>query len=470
MSSQLILDWDPEEVRMLVLDERGRVTRADSAELSDGAESSAALAAALRPLVEDYAGGKVKTTVVASGGDLQFRRLQVPPAPADELPDLVQMRAMSEFPPTEDAGVVDYQPCDSGPDEPQSVVAARLSAAASKLARAVCDDLNLPLQSIVPRGCGLATLAVNEQASLTSGAHLLVAQRPGELDLVGLDGGAAAVVRSVPLNSEGAAEQVAKAASREVRRTTAAITQELKAATVDSVVWLSGSRNDELLAKAAVDEVTTIDIGQPAKFASLLGTARMVAAGKPPIDFISPKQRVERETPKRTLALAGIAAALCIGFAGWMLYSRVASIESETASLTEELAQVEADIEDLTPEQNKSRKVAAWLATDVNWLDEIDRLSITIRPLPLSEKEFNAEQDAMLTSLVANKAAGSRGVGGTLLLDGRVRDDAILQQLEQQLRDPQHAVNPKSVVNDPENRPYISTFQTNIEVTPPVEE
>lgn len=493
MSQLLILDWDPQHVRLLICSKQGGGLRMHSAQMAslEGDANATTIADALRPLVTKHVGGKSTVVALVGGRDVQCRLLRVPPAPDDELPDMVRLRASTEFPLADESAIIDFYPVPdrdaassskrAGDVQPKRVLAARLPEKTVKLARDVCSKLGLTLDHLTMRGCGLATLAVKHASRTPSGVQLVAAQRPGEIDLVALEGDAAAVVRSVTLPRADEFETNAKHVSRELRRTLPALASELETDGVDSIVWISGYETGEALAselQASLGvQVTPLNLRDTATlaggdwpqdcamFAGAAGIGDELLSGKLSIDFLAPRKRVEKETPKRTLALAGALAAIVFLGGGWLFYDSVARVERAAQIDMDERQGIEAEIEELATEKSHSEQVAAWLATDVNWLDEIDHLATTLRPKRLDDKEFAADDDVRLDSLVATKAAGNRGTGGTIALSGGVRDDDVLPKLEQALRDSARQVNSKNVLSDPDNAPYVWTFQSDLIVT-----
>ena len=495
MTPKILIDWDKHQVRLLLLEEQsGRVLVRDarSAPLSGEAASVEALAeeiaSAFEPLLTSHGRSKSDAIVLVGGRDVQFRLFRVPPVPKDELPDLVRLRATSEFPSVDENGIIDYQRLDSPAGEPQRLLVGYLSGESAMVVRQVCEKLHLTPESIVPRGCGLAALALRRQPDLATGTHVVVGRRPHGIDLVALHQGATAAIRSIPLQAEADETQLVQSAAREIRRTLASVSSELGLNEISSIVWLTNNQDEvarmKLVGREIGQTIESIaidlhsdsegniagdiagDIDKALAYAGLLGVGESAAAHSLAIDFLSPKKRLEKTSPKRAFALAGVAALLIAAGASWWLYDQVASVERQTVSTNEKRQQIEGEIKRLQPEQQQYESVKAWLATDVNWLDEVDRLSLQLRPQTLDDKNFDAPNDILLTSLVASKASGARGTGGTIVLKGRARDDRTLQVIEKRLRDNRHEVHPKGVVKSPEGLPYVWDFQADLVVTP----
>ncbi|MCO6047591.1 hypothetical protein NG895_27110 [Aeoliella sp. ICT_H6.2] len=488
MSDLLVIDWDSTHVRALVGSRSGSILRASKAAMApiEGEATAANIADALRPLVSRLHSGRSKVLVVLGGRDVQSRLLRVPPVPKAELPDVVRLRASTEFPRIDDSATIDYLPLDSDGDETATVFAARISPNTLVAARNVCTHLHLTPESIVMRGCGIQRLANHELTDLSQGVHLIVALRGGDLDLVGSSAGQTVAVRSVSVPGEDDIEVRAQAAAREMRRTIAAISSEQGSRDMQSLVWIVGSEQDAQIAERCGRDlsrrITQIDIrslgessdawpAEAAGFAGMLGSGYAMSSRDLPIDFLAPRKPPEKKTPVATLALAGVLAALVIVGGGWMAYSNVAKIQKEAKAAEQEQKDLEADLEQLAPDLKQAAEVEQWLATDVNWLDELDRLATTIRPHALdAHDDYDPEGDILLDSIVAKQAPARNGRGGNLTISGGARNENRVKEIEHQLRDDEHQVNPGLLDMDDDEKTFVWSFRDEIVVTPSVEE
>lgn len=488
MSDLLVIDWDSTHVRALVGSRGGGTLRASKAATAPiaGDPTVANIADALSPLITKLHAGKLKVMVVLGGRDVQSRMLRVPPVPKDELPDVVRLRASTEFPTVDESATIDFLPLAIHGDEATSVFAARVSQNTLNSARNVCTKLHVAAETISMRGCGIARLAMQETPNLNTGVHLVAALRGGELDLVGICDGQTVTVRSVPVPSEGDVEGRAQAAARETRRTIAAVASELNAKDVQSLVWIVGSQQDtqiaDLAGRSLGRRVVQIDIrslgesgdvwpDEAAGFAGLLGSGHSLASRDVPIDFLAPRKPPEKKAPITTYALAGALAAVMFLGGGWLAYSSVAGIQQQAVQYEKDMGELEAEIKELEPELKQATEVEQWLATDVNWLDEIDRLAMTIRPHELDNHEdYQPDRDVQLRSILAKQAPGRNAVGGSITISGGAKSQVVVKEIEDRLRDEYHQVNPGLLDTDDNDKTFGWSFRDEIAVTPSEED
>jgi hypothetical protein len=140
--------------------------------------------------------------------------------------------------------------------------------------------------------------------------------------------------------------------------------------------------------------------------------------------------------------LASTAAALVFVLIGLVLWQRSASLSRELYDLNAQSAELSADFKQQQYDVAIAKLAAleTWQATDVNWLDELDRLSLKWRPEPLEAKKFPVADDAVVTQIVAFRPPGNQSRGGRVVVQAVARNQAALATLEGRLRDAEHRV------------------------------
>jgi len=125
---------------------------------------------------------------------------------------------------------------------------------------------------------------------------------------------------------------------------------------------------------------------------------------------------------------------------GFFLWKQLSDPARELASLQQQIRDAEAQAETFKDTTAKAAAINRWVATDVNWLDELEQFARRVRPQPLSAKEFNAGSDAVMTQLTIRRATGANPSGGQMDFDGVAKNAAAVADLEQRLRDEHHRV------------------------------
>jgi Tfp pilus assembly protein PilN len=180
-----------------------------------------------------------------------------------------------------------------------------------------------------------------------------------------------------------------------------------------------------------------------ARFGAVLGMALGEADGREPVvDFLHVRRRKEGQQFTRQHVLAATAAALALLFLGLLLWQRSASLSREINGLNAQTADLEAKFEQqqLAATIEQAESVDQWLATDVNWLDELDRLSRSWRRQPLDAKRFPMADDAVVMQLTAYRPPGNQSQGGRLAVQAVARSQSAVAALEKRLRDGGHRV------------------------------
>jgi Tfp pilus assembly PilM family ATPase/Tfp pilus assembly protein PilN len=496
MQRILAIDWDRNEVRGVLLRSSGptgravigawaaSLTTADPNGLS-GKQIGGRLAAAM----SGYSLGKV-TTLVAVGRDhVQIKLLSLPPAPAEELPDLVRFQAEREFTALGADAALDYVPISGNSDTPNQVLALALSPAGVSEAREICEALGIETDRIEVRGCAAAAFANRASGITANEVALIVNPLAEEADLVVQADDKVILLRTVRLPDPSQTEGRQRALIGEIRRTIAAVRQQLTDRQVDKVIICgnepsigrSSNLADELkVAVALIDPVAQTPAGLssqnvPAeslgRFAAALGMAVSEAERRPPIvDFANVRKRVEvRRFSRVHILAAGVAAAAVLWF-GAHVWQQISAPTRELAELQARIRDVESQAETYKDVTAQAAIVERWTATDVNWLDELEKTAKRVRPKPLADKDFPVANDTVLTQLRIFRPTGVDAAGGRLHLQGVARNSAAVRDLEDRLGDEKHRVIPGLGKTDKSIPGYDWSFDLEVRVPRPEEE
>jgi hypothetical protein len=203
------------------------------------------------------------------------------------------------------------------------------------------------------------------------------------------------------------------------------------------------------------------------RFAAVIGMALGEADRRPPVvDFLHVRHRAAERKFTRQHWIAAAAAALVVILFGLLLWKRYHDVTRELAEVNEQttLAQQEFARLEFQETLDQTTSIERWLATDVNWLDELDRLSNQWRPEPLDSKTYPAAEDAVVTDLTLGRGAAKEG--GLIKIQALARNQRVVGTLEKRLRDESHQVAPISVKTDSSMPGYGWSFPLTMEVMP----
>jgi hypothetical protein len=168
-------------------------------------------------------------------------------------------------------------------------------------------------------------------------------------------------------------------------------------------------------------------------------------------------------------ALAAAAAVLAVLAFATQTWRNLAKPAHDLADIEAEIASVQTQVEKFEKVTDEAASVERWLATDVNWLDELEEFARRVRPKPLKDKEFPVENDIVITQVILSKPAAMGEAGGQLKLEAKAKNDPAVRDLEQQLRDARHRVKPGFSKKDTTVPGYPQAFELNVRVMPPAE-
>jgi HAMP domain-containing protein len=461
----LAIDWDRLEARALVLHAGATGSSivgawavplaAEDGGGSTGKQLSAKLSAALAGEVS----GRMTTIIGVGREQVQMVLLSLPPAPPDELPEMVRFQAERELTSLGPGAALDFIPLSGDATTPHQVLVAALAAHGIAEVNDVCTALDLEPERITLRATAAASFVARSLAAGRDEVTLVANRLTDEADLTVLVGDQVVLVRTVRLPDASDAATRQRALAGEIRRTVASVRQQLGEEQVGRVV-LCGNASEAAEASALGDDlklpVEMFDVAEHApagiaraslskeslaRFAAVLGMALGEADRRPPVlDFLHVRRRTETTKFTRTHALAAAAAAVVLLAFALMLWRQAAAPARELASVNTELASVQTQIAQYQTVLDEANAIESWLATDVNWLDKLERFSLLWRPLPLDAKEFPSAQDAVVTQLTVFRPPGRDVQGGRATVQAVARSAAAVAPIESRLRDKAHRV------------------------------
>ena len=151
MSQLLALEWNSHEIRVAAASARGSRIVIEHAFLipwnEDGSEADQLEQRVGQRIAEelDARGISRPPALVAVGrGSIELRQLQLPPAPDDELPDMVRFQAAREFNELDENWLLDFVPIDQGTDGPRTVLAMAIAPAVIRQIEGGCSCAPAP--------------------------------------------------------------------------------------------------------------------------------------------------------------------------------------------------------------------------------------------------------------------------------------------------------------------------------------
>jgi Tfp pilus assembly PilM family ATPase len=484
MARIIAIDWDRHEARCVVASAAGgrlRILTARSVRLVDwteGGESRPDVVGSLRAVLDDTRAGRAVVLVGVDRANVELMNLTLPPAKPGELPQLVAMQVFRESQTAEDDAIVDFapfgEPGEPGEDrqgvpsaQPTQVMAAVLSKVQMEKIRAACSGAGVKPSRILLRPLAAASLFAR-RVSPTERVCLLVSPVGNEADLVVLMEGRVVFQRTVRLPDEVGEEPTAQRLAGEIRRTLMVAQQgPLAANPVERVFVFGGSEEHQQLTEivaadlgvtvSVVDpfEITDVpDDGpteRPGRFAALVGMILDESYGAHAVDFLHPKRPPPPVDRRRIVVAAVAAAVLAVVAVGYYAWSEVSAADEEVQRLTAELKARDDLLKRTTEPRQLVDAIHDWQSGEVIWLDELRDLSLRFP----SGRELIVQRMTM---------ASDRSGGGGIEFNGTMRDQEVINRMEQNVRDQYHEVRSKRVQERDQGKGYPWVFETSMSV------
>ncbi len=371
---------------------------------------------------------------------VEIQPLELPPAPADELPDLVRFQAPREFTTWQDGSVVDFLPNEGKKDQGTTVLAASASGSTLTAIRSACESAQLRPRKADLRASAMAALT---RVSLPmSDVPLAIVYHCGdEYEISVVRDGQLVFLRNLPAPAAEAEVPVAWLVG-EIRRTLAAARNQVGIPRVEQILLC----DEETLRGSAQGIEESLEIEtlawdpwdtlqgsgrleaprpeKPGQFASvlglLLGSSDTGTAG---FNFLQPRRREEKLSTQQKMRVPVLAAVAILLVVALFFMRNVRNLDSQISDLETTLSEINSDLDRFGRTRKEEEMITEWLAQDVTWLDELARLSSTFAP----------ERDVWMSKLTLSSS--SRSEVPEMLLDGRAQDVANIEALEERLAD-----------------------------------
>src|SRR5262249_24519438 len=162
-----------------------------------------------------------RTLVAVGRANIELKNLTLPPAPPDELPELVRFQAEREFNTLADNWPLDFIPLPGESGEALTVLAAAISPELVGEIQITCEAANLNPSRLILRPCAAASLLSRVRPAHQQELRLMVDLLTEETDLTVLAGDSVVFMRTARLPVEAFQNDPIRALLPEIRRTIA---------------------------------------------------------------------------------------------------------------------------------------------------------------------------------------------------------------------------------------------------------
>jgi Tfp pilus assembly PilM family ATPase len=278
----LALEWDLKEARVAVARTRGSGIVVEQAfavplpQKEGAAASEAEVGAAIGKVLSERGLSKMDALVAVGRASIELRFLTTPPAPEDELPELVRFQALRQFTTLGDEWPLDYVPLSPNADGGQNVLAAAISPDLIGQIRKTAAAASVEVEQLLLRPFAAASLLKGQFAD--GKCRMIVDLLQGEADMTVLLGPQVIFPRTVRLPTVTEPEALARVLLAEGRRTMIAAQNQLGGRKVEEVVIFGDGKHHSSLKELLEKELSlTVRLVDP--FESVEWADR-TAAGK----------------------------------------------------------------------------------------------------------------------------------------------------------------------------------------------
>jgi Tfp pilus assembly PilM family ATPase/Tfp pilus assembly protein PilN len=482
MPRLLALEWNEIEARVVVACGRpAHVTIEHAFVVSlrpnqPGAEPSASdVIARLAAALAARGLGRLDSLVAVGRNNVELRQFSIPPAPDDELPDMVRFQALREFNAMDENWRLDFVPIDEDPQQPRTVLAAAISPDQVAQIQTTCQGIGLKPKRLILRSCAAVSLYCHRQADARPRVRLLVDLFEEEADLTVMVDRKVIFLRSARLTGDPFGnEDASRALVSEFRRTMAAVQNQLGGRKVEAMVLCGRAEKVGALADTisqrldlpveVFDPFEGLSCGGelrqampefPGRFTPLLGMLLdELNQNAPALDFFHPRRRPEPKKHHVRYGLIGLAVALVLGLWAGYEWWQCGSLDAQIDDLRQEAASWDKQIESLKAIDKAALAVQNWQGANASALEELEWLSTSLPP----------SQDVMLTKLQLTQ----HPLNASATFTGYAKSSDAMKAMDKNLSQPPHQLSGKSNVAQAAEKSY--SFQFNKSVLLPREQ
>lgn len=433
----------------------------------------------LRDALRKHGTSARQAIVGLSREDAMLRQLELPNAPEDELPPMVQFQASTRSTTPLDQLLLDFMPLPSRPGAEQiDVLLATVAKSALEPMRAALTEAGVDLVSLTLGSFALAELVMRAEAvrAPSTRRSLVVLEDANRLEVVLLADRQPLVSHLIrpPLDDQG--RPVINKAAADISRVLVPAQPWLTEAPLERI-WILGDSSEwqgfdrilgdrwncpverlDVQSKPAVADLDTAKLSGPlSQFTPAIGLAlTRVHRLSPGFDLLHPRQARPKSDPRKLqLAVGAAAATLVAALAMSYFQLTFMGLEDSIAKANDKERERKADLKSGEPDLNAAKLIGEWSTRDINQLQQFAELNDLMQGTSrqyLTEYNFGPASGEALAKLHA--------VG-----NARTRIDSV--NVAQRLADSKHyRVKPSEVTQSRGDDEYPNRFELDTEIIP----
>lgn len=389
MAENIILEWRQDRIAVLsVSDDGKRTVRAASVreftDHIDPAVPTNTVGQEIRGWLNSLGVGKGPATVVLPRESVVMRRLQLPSAPEDDLPEMVRFQLAARASASIDSLALDFIPlAPAGDGLGQDVIS--MTQDREQLSRivAILHAAELEVQKVTVSALSVPHLVRFAQSPKLGQAQpeLVVFQQQSRVELSILQMGTVILSEAVQLPADEADR--GRALKGSLKRMMFAFEQANPGVRILTCYYVSGEFDSgvaQVLRELHPNGFESLDASglfgaKAAGFESLAGASLPMADQRLSLDLLHPRKRREvSDRRKYYVALGALAAALLLAVGLFVFFRQKGDLEGQNAALLAELNGNNDRVSKLKSAVEAHDRVAEWVQTDTSQVELWNKL------------------------------------------------------------------------------------------------